>query len=66
MKSFLIAVFILFGIFAMGNALIAIPQTKSVIHQMYISISIMIGLLSWILAAILNIDLNVEIKNAEE
>ena len=66
MKSFLIAIFIIFGILAMANAYISIAEVQSVIHQMYISISIMIGLLSWILAAILNIDLNVEIKNAEE
>jgi len=65
MKSFLIGVFITFGIFAMANGIITVYEVKSVFHQIYICLSIIIALLSWILAAIVNIDLNFVMEEEE-
>uniref|UniRef100_A0A6M3KVY6 Uncharacterized protein n=1 Tax=viral metagenome TaxID=1070528 RepID=A0A6M3KVY6_9ZZZZ len=50
----------------MLNSLIGIAEVKSVLHQMYLAISIIVGILFWMLAAILNINFHFEIKDEEK
>jgi len=66
LKSILVIVFVIAGLLAMLNTFIGIAEVQSVLHQMYLATSIIIGILFWMLAAILNINLNFEIKDVKE